>query len=550
MDKYTYQYDLLGNKTGIEKQRRGLEVESGSYRYGYDALGRLNEVVKDGNALRGYQYDAFGNRTRLMEQGKTTTYAYNTMNQLLSRVDADVEETYAYDKRGNLSQIAANGQIKNQYLYGALNRLEQAINGKGEAAKYQYNGLGHRVGKVIGQDNFQTINEQLNPVKQLQSQNIIQEKQIKYTIDFTRAYHNLLQINEDGMKHSFLWDGNVAGMYKGENDDRCYYLQDELGSPIRLIGENLYNALGYDEFGKGLYYNRNIRQPFGYTGYQMDFVSNTYFAQAREYQAETGRFLGQDKIVGIIILPTTLNLYNYCLQAPLDKTDETGFWFGWDDLAVAAVGAVIGIGSQVVSDVVSSVVTGEVQVSSWQTYLGAGVGGAAGAVTTLYAGPVAGAAVEGGVATLVEEGVTKLTDPTYEKDWATIAIDSGKDAVIGGSIGFVFNGFRFGDERVDTVKNAANGLSDTINNPALQRRLASRRAYYVNKALKDISKAKGRYMVIVMDYIKQALRECIAPSEIIASLLPDMPDYVSNILQNMGKIFDENPEIINQLCIE
>ncbi len=43
-----------------------------------------------------------------------------------------------------------NGDIKNQYLYGALNRLEQAVNGKGEAAAYEYNGLGHRVGKASG----------------------------------------------------------------------------------------------------------------------------------------------------------------------------------------------------------------------------------------------------------------------------------------------------------------------------------------------------------------------------------------------------------------
>lgn len=129
LDRYTYQYDQLGNKIGIEKQRRGLEEESGSYQYRYDSLGRLNEVIKDGNPLRAYQYDAFGNRTGLMEQGKQTTYVYNTVNQLLSRVDAGVEETYTYYKRGNLSQITANGQIKNQYLYGALNRLEQAVNG-------------------------------------------------------------------------------------------------------------------------------------------------------------------------------------------------------------------------------------------------------------------------------------------------------------------------------------------------------------------------------------------------------------------------------------
>ena len=39
LDRYTYLYDLLGNKTGIIKERRGLERESGQYRYGYDALG-------------------------------------------------------------------------------------------------------------------------------------------------------------------------------------------------------------------------------------------------------------------------------------------------------------------------------------------------------------------------------------------------------------------------------------------------------------------------------------------------------------------------------
>ena len=108
LDKYTYQYDLLGNKTGIEKQRRGLEEESGWYQYGYDSLGRLHEVVKDGNPLRTYHYDAFGNRTRLEERGKTTSHAYNCVNQLLSRADAEVDESYTYDKRGNLSQIIYN----------------------------------------------------------------------------------------------------------------------------------------------------------------------------------------------------------------------------------------------------------------------------------------------------------------------------------------------------------------------------------------------------------------------------------------------------------
>ena len=47
---------------------------------------------------------------------------------------------------------------------------------------------------------------------------------------------------------------------------------------------------------------------------------------------------------------------------------------------MASVGAVLGVGSQMVSDVVVSVITGEAHVSGWQQYVGAAVGGAAGAV--------------------------------------------------------------------------------------------------------------------------------------------------------------------------
>ena len=118
LDAYTYRYDLTGNKTAIEKQRRGLPEESGLYTYGYDPLGRLSKVTKDGEMLRTYGYDAFGNRTHMTEGDRETAYTYNAMNQLMSRMDSMSEETYAYDRRGNLSLIMENGSLKNSYTYG------------------------------------------------------------------------------------------------------------------------------------------------------------------------------------------------------------------------------------------------------------------------------------------------------------------------------------------------------------------------------------------------------------------------------------------------
>ena len=308
LDRYRYQYDLTGNKTAIEKQRRGLPEESGVYAYRYDALGRLNSVARDGQSLRTYEYDAFGNRSLLKEGSRETSYVYNVLNQLVSRADAMQEETYIYDKRGNLSFIKADGALKNRYTYGAINRLEQAENGEGEAASYTYNGLGHRVGKTAGP-----------------------ETKIQYTIDLTKSYHNLLQKEERGDVQTYLWDGGIAGIAGDGGRSGRYYLKDELGSPIRLISESgeLAETYGYDEFGQDLYGNQGVTQPFGYTGYQADRTAGTYYAQAREYRAELGRFGAVDTIKGAATAPYTLNEYGYCWNNPMNLADRDGAWPQW-----------------------------------------------------------------------------------------------------------------------------------------------------------------------------------------------------------------------------
>ncbi len=94
-------------------------------------------------------------------------------------------------------------------------------------------------------------------------------------------------------------------LQKEEAENICYYFQDELGSPIRLMDKNgeLAESYGYDEFGQDLYRDREETagrsmtgscQPFGYTGYQYDKTAGTYYAQVREYLPEIGRFIGED----------------------------------------------------------------------------------------------------------------------------------------------------------------------------------------------------------------------------------------------------------------
>ena len=231
--------------------------------------------------------------------------------------------TYGYDKRGNLIKELEGDTLLHGYTYNAGNRLAHAWNHKGEEAFYTYNGLGQRVGRrtsIAGEEETET-----------------------YLLDFTRPYHNLLGIEKGNSRKTFYWDGNVIGM---EEDARTtkgmhYYLLDELGSPLRVSGyaegdKPAYLTYGYDEFGNDLYedleeagipnpYSRQgEEQPFGYTGYRYDNISHSYFAQAREYQPENGRFNAEDVIKGNGAFPETLNHYGYCLNNPMGYVDANG----------------------------------------------------------------------------------------------------------------------------------------------------------------------------------------------------------------------------------
>ena len=208
-----------------------------------------------------------------------------------------------------------------------LDRLSLSYSFSGKAKNYIYDGLGNRIGNKehrVDKDDLRDISKDI-----LQELDIVSEEE--YLLDITRPYHNLLQKNEKfrNIEHSqsFIWDYNTAFM---EDKDKTYtYLQDELGSPIRLLElgeteETKQMVYGYDEFGVDTYKMQGRIQPFGYTGYRHDKVADTYFAQAREYIPSVGRFGREDWIKGNIEKPFSLNQYGYCWGNPIGLVDRDG----------------------------------------------------------------------------------------------------------------------------------------------------------------------------------------------------------------------------------
>ena len=313
LDKYRYTYDSMFNKTGIEKYRRDLAEESGQYRYAYDALSRLTDVLKDDKLIKKFAYDEFGNRSFMLDQDIRTDYTYNPLNQLVQAKSTERRQDFAYDARGNLRQVGENGRLRNSYEFNPLNRLTRAANSDGEIAVYEYNSLGQRVGKRItaGWDPLHLAD---NPGS---------TKNISYVLDLTKQYHNLLQESEDGQAKNYAWDFDPVVEY---GEDSHFYLLDDLGSPLRLSDADgaLLDSYAYDEFGNDLTGNQGATQPFGFTGYRYDNVAQTYFAQAREYNPQAGRFCSADLAFGTIFRPLSLNGYIYCLNNPKTHLDLNG----------------------------------------------------------------------------------------------------------------------------------------------------------------------------------------------------------------------------------
>ena len=314
-----YGYDAKGNLT----ERTTTAGER--YYYGYDELNRLIHVSQNGKTLRSYGYDAFGNRSSKTEYQTAgelvTTYRYNTKNQLMQENDAHGTKDYTYDHRGNLLSVTSGEGVLRAYGFDAANQMSSSMgmtDGIIQKAVYQYNGLGHRMGQSIATGDAAPA------------------RTIRYTLDLTRQYHNLLQKTGNGPDQTYFWDGNVAGMEEEGRDH--FYFQDDLGSPMRLTDETgrSEEAYGFDEFGNDIRTAKDIfqdsMQSFGFTGYQMDGAGGLYFTQARRYDAGAGRFVSEDFLKGHIAVPYTMNHYSYCWNRPMDLVDLNGKFPSWRDL--------------------------------------------------------------------------------------------------------------------------------------------------------------------------------------------------------------------------
>jgi RHS repeat-associated protein len=321
LDRFSYGHDSTGNITSVDKQRMGLDADSGLFTYGYDKLDRLVSVGHGGSE-RVYLYDGFGNRVASVDNGVVTGYTYDSANRLTAMEAGGVKHGYGYDGRGNLSEVTSDGVVTARYTFDATNRLTEAVTGVG-TAKYGYNGMLARVMKTEEVDGL--------------------VRETRHTLDLTLSYDNLL-MEDDGSERSFVWGNGLIAARDDENE--MFFFHDHLGSPVRLtgsVGDTGHGVpMAYDEFGGRLHGTDAFGQPFGFTGYQDEDVTGLYYAQARYYEPRGGRFIAPDthwhpgnmifgdRAYGFVpdmgAIRQSTNLHTYVMGNPLRFVDRGGLW--------------------------------------------------------------------------------------------------------------------------------------------------------------------------------------------------------------------------------
>ncbi|GHU63063.1 hypothetical protein FACS189418_5620 [Clostridia bacterium] len=375
LESLSYGYDLEQNVIQKTHHRHGLEEQSGTFHYAYDALHRLTEVKKNGQALRKYTYDLHNNRTSLWENHRLGDslftsqvanerdhgaeaiqyYAYNEANQLTHSTGFQGENVYQYDKRGNLIRKWKDEQLilahdydqRNHLLYAWNKAIKSSVSPEeqltqdqetnvtrqvqAKMAKYTYNGLGYLTEKEVGRENPHELTRvyydpdvesyvgRMDHVFQQDPQ-----KKVHYLWDMGKKCRNLLAVQQGESKKRYIWDEeSTAVLCKEDAFSYQTLLQDELGTVMRSVGKQE-TSYAYDEFGNDLFPHQKKAQDFGFTGYLFDEQSVLNFAQARYYDPESGRFGGVDPLKGSLADMQTLNYYGYCQGNPLKYVDPTG----------------------------------------------------------------------------------------------------------------------------------------------------------------------------------------------------------------------------------
>ncbi len=412
-----YEYDSMGNVTRMHTKINGNSYSDKTYEY--DALGRLYKIIQ-GNNIKTYTYDNNGN-IRFVENKtvntingveeenifEDTTYVYSSSDGIKDKLRwTNNNLTQEEQIHHFLYKNTANPFLPTQMTINGVQK-DLTWNGKnltkvGTDVTYTYNANGIRTSKTVG-STVTTYELEGDKIVQMTVTSGTNVKKLDFIYD---ASNMLVGIQTIEGVYYYVRDvfGNITGILDENGNYVIEYYVDEWGKLRLPIGESVMVECIAAEYN-----------PFIYKGYYYDTETQLFYCNSRYYSPELCRWISPDSIE--YLDPESingLNLYCYCENNPIYYYDPNGHSVIMAMLIGAGIGLVLGLAGQLVADVGQNILEkqldfSEWELSSWQTYVGAGLGGAIGGALTPFLNPIATAFITGTSSSIIGMGLEKIT---------------------------------------------------------------------------------------------------------------------------------------------
>ncbi len=202
-----------------------------------------------------------------------------------------------------------------------------------------------------------------------------------------------------------------------------FYTRDHLGSVRELSdGTNTVRArYDYDPWGRRTKISGDKETDFGYARQYQHGSSALSLTLFRGFDPNAGRWISEDPIG----LAGGVNLDAYVGNRPSQFVDPLGLYTGVDDAIFTTGGFLLGLASQGLSDLIVG------ELSGFNDYAGAAVGGAVSGELLLYAGP----GVAGAAGSVLGNLTTQWLKLRSGQQCAIDAVELTKSGVVGGVLG-------------------------------------------------------------------------------------------------------------------